>query len=100
MSTISNTETIDTEVKTCSKKFYLLFSVNKTAASIAPGLAIDGTARGNMAVSVTLFVILSSSSGLLSPKIMERANRNRTIPPAISNAESGMSIAVRIISPA
>jgi hypothetical protein len=31
---------------------------------------------------------------------MERANRKRTMPPAIWNAESGMSMAVRTISPA
>ena len=47
------------------------------------GLAIDGTAKGKIAVCMLLPAILSSSSGLLSPKIIVNAKRNKTKPPAI-----------------
>ncbi|MCF7222676.1 hypothetical protein L3V18_12915 [Lysobacter sp. TLK-CK17T] len=76
------------------------FSVSSTADSIAPGPAIEGTASGKIAVSWPLSAIFTSCSGLLSPKIIDSANRNSTMPPAIWNADNGMSTAVRISSPA
>jgi hypothetical protein len=48
---------------------YCTFSVRKTAASIAPGLAIDGTARGNIAVLLACVINATSCSGLLSPNM-------------------------------
>ncbi len=53
-----------------------------------------------MAFSFPLVAILTSSSGLLSPKIIDSANRNSTIPQAILKAESEIAMAVKIASPA
>lgn len=47
----SSTTNIMDAVCTCSQTLNRLFSVNNTAANIAPGLAMEGTASGNMAVS-------------------------------------------------
>ena len=52
-----------------------------------------------MAVSECSRARRVSSSGLLSPKIIESAKRNITIPPATWKADSGMSMAVRRNSP-
>jgi len=58
------------------------------------------SANRKIAVSLPPVANLTSYSGFFSPKIMESANRKRTIPPAIWNAESGISMAVRMTSPA
>ena len=71
------------DVIACSTHVYSLFLVIKTAPSIAPGLAIEGIASGKIAVSVLSLTLLISSSGLLSPNIMDKANSISTIPPAI-----------------
>jgi hypothetical protein len=48
-STTSSTISMTTVVNACSTRPNRLFSVIRTAASIAPGLAIDGTPSGNIA---------------------------------------------------
>ena len=97
---MTSTASMISAVSACSHALKRLFSVMSTAASMAPGLAIDGTANGKTAVSPALSASLISSSGLLSPKIMLSAKRKRMMPPAISNAARGMSMALRITSPA
>ncbi len=67
---------------------------------MAPGLAIDGTARGKIDLSCASPLSFTSSSGLLSPNIMVSAKRNRIIPPEIWNADKGISSEPSICSPA
>ena len=96
----SSTPSMTSVVSTCSTRPKRAFSVMRTAASIAPGLAIDGTASGKMAVSSASSAIFISSSGLLSPKIIVSAKRKSTIPPPTWKAGSGIPMAVRSGSPA
>ena len=78
---------------------FLELSVSNIVARMAPGLAIEGMAKGKTAVSWTLLIIWISPSGLLFPKIISTAKINKIIPPETWNAGSGTPICFRRTSP-